>query len=85
VTKDPPMTNSDRAQLWLVGFALVFILTVVLAGQSQEAINATLVERMAGITLRLDRIDNYQTATIVALVSNLIAHIISIRSNRKSK
>lgn len=79
------MRRSDKVQLWCVGFGLVFMLTIVVSGQSQEAVNATLFERINGITHRLDTIERYLTATIVALISNLIAHIASIRSQQRRR
>lgn len=79
------MRRSDLAQLFLTGFALFCVATVVVAGQSQEAINATVFERLASIVARLDKIENYLTATIVALISNLVAHIVNIKTQRSSR
>ena len=63
---------------------MVFAATVFVMGQvpmTQDGINATIFERMAGILTRLDRVESYLTAAIVALIANSIAHVINIRSS----
>lgn len=74
--------RSDVAQLCLVGFGLVFLLvvTAVTAAQTQDAINATLFERVASFGVRLDRLETYMTAAIGALAANFLAHLVQIRS-----
>lgn len=77
---------TDIAQLYLVGTALVFLAFVFVTGvfaQSQDAINATLFERINGIVFRLDRLENYTTAAILALIANFFAHLIQIREQRQ--
>lgn len=76
---------TDIAQLWCVGFGLIFAVTVVALGQSQDSINATVMERIANINIRLDRMENYLTAAIVALISNLVAHIVNIKTSRGNR
>lgn len=79
------LRRADKIQLWCTGFGLIFLLTVVLLAQSQETINATVSERLTYINLRLDRIEGYLTATIVALISNLVAHVVSIQASRGNR
>lgn len=76
---------TDMAQLWCIGFGLIFAVTVVALGQSQDSINATVAERIANINFRLDRMENYLTAAIVALISNLVAHIVNIKTSRGNR
>lgn len=78
------MRRHDTVQLYLVGFALLFVFVVSAGGwaQSQDAINATLFERLNGITFRLDRLENMTSAAIVALIANFIAHLVQIRTQR---
>ena len=76
------MRYGDRWQLIFTGFALVFVVTTVGLAQTQDSLNATILERMAGLSMRVDKIESYQTATIVALISNLVAHVISIKTQR---
>lgn len=80
-----PFRSSDKWQMWISCCGLMYLVTVVAFAQSQDAINATVFERMANIALRLDKIENYITAMIVALVSNLIAHIVSIKTQRNRR
>ena len=75
--------REDAIQLRLVGFALVFLTTIVLLAQvpaTQDGINAILFERLANMDKRLDRLESYMTAAIIALIANFVAHIVSIRS-----
>lgn len=84
------MRRTDIVQLYLVGFGLMFFVLVVSAAalaQTQDAINATMFERLQGILFRLDRIEAYMNAGIIALVLNFIAHLVQIRgqsSRRRS-
>ncbi len=78
-------SRSECIQLWVVGFGFTFLLSVssIAWAQTQDAINATLIERIAGLTLRLDRIETYISAIIVATLANLIAHVLDIREVRR--
>ena len=68
-----------------MGFGLVFLvtaLTVTLLGQSQDTINAALTGRIDLLMFRLDRLENYTTAALVALIANFIAHVVQIRTQQ---
>lgn len=77
---------SDIVQLYLVGGALVFLVVAcaltAFAAQSQDAINARVDQQIIAIMWRLDRLENYLTASLVALVANFVAHVIQIRTQR---
>lgn len=82
------LRRTDNTQLWIVGVGLLFLLIVVagnVLAQTQEGINATVFERMNGILYRLDRMENYQTASIVALIGNFVAHLVQIRSRKSAR
>ena len=81
------MRRCDIAQLYLVGFALMFVLFVSVGAwaQTQDAINATVFERLSGINFRLERLESLNTAALVALVANFIAHILQIRSQSSKR
>lgn len=79
------MRRTDILQLYLVGFGLVFVLWVSATAwaqvpPSQEAINATLFERLNGIVFRIERVENFLAAAIVALIANFVAHLVQIRN-----
>lgn len=80
-----PARSSDQWQMWITCAGLFYLVTVVAFAQSQDAINATVFERMANIASRLDKIETYLTATIVALISNLVAHIVNIKTQRNRR
>ena len=82
------LRRAEIAQLYLVGFALVFLVTVTGVGQatqSQDSINATLFERLNTVMWRLERLENYTTAAILALVANFVAHLVQIRTQRHAE
>jgi hypothetical protein len=84
------MRRSDITQLYLAGFGVAFLLVVSvqsLASQpvSQEAINATIFERINGITYRLDQLEYYVKAAILALIANGIAHVVQIKTQRDQR
>lgn len=80
------MRRSDWIQVGLVLSAIVFLVGVLLSNYlfaqtpEQAFINATLGERIAAIGTRLDRVENYTTAAILALIANLVATTVQIRS-----
>ena len=73
------MRRAELLQLYLVGFALVFLLTLTALGQSQDSINATVIERMNALEFRLSRVESYLTAAIIALIANFAAHLVDIK------
>lgn len=80
-TKRPLMipTTSERGQLWSTGMGLVFLITVSLLAQSQDAINARVDERMLGLVQRMDKLETLVWGMIVAVAANLVAHILNLR------
>lgn len=73
------------AQMWLLGVSLAFLSTVwtILLAQSQDSINATLMERVSNVTARLDRIENGLLAVVGTTIASLIAQVINIRQSNK--
>lgn len=79
----------DNAGL-LIAWTSLLIVVVHIAvtltfAQTQDAINATLTERTANLALRLDTIEWYMRTTIVGVIGNLVAYIVTIRSQVKGR
>lgn len=76
------MRWSDKIQLYLLYFAVIFITVTygLVFAQTQEAINARFDGNFQLIFYRLDKLEVYFTAAIVGIIANFIAHIINIRS-----
>lgn len=53
--------------------------------QSQDFINGSVTQQIAGLTLRIDKIDSMINAVLLALVMNFIAQIVNIRSARNRR
>lgn len=83
------MRKGDRVQLILVATGFVYFVVAVgmtvASGQTQDAINATLFERMAANSQRLDRVENYLTAMLLAVLSSLAAHLVSILTTSRHR
>ena len=71
----------DVISMVLVAGALFAVVVVtVIAGQPpQEALNATLLERVANIAERQNRLENLINVAIGALIANFVAHWVQIR------
>lgn len=52
---------------------------------TQDGINATLLERIAALSSRLDRLDTMFQAVLVGVVLNLASHLFQINANRKKR
>jgi hypothetical protein len=77
--------KTDIVKLWMIGFSLIFLVSVVTLGQTQDYINATVHERLNSMNYRLDKIENYVTASILALIANFIAHLVDIKSRKTGR
>lgn len=76
---------TDIIQLWATGFGLIFLLTIVVLGQSQDYLNGSMAAQINALTNRVDHIESYMMALVVATISNLIAHIINIRGQYRAR
>jgi hypothetical protein len=77
--------KTDIVKLWMVGFSLIFLVSVVTLGQTQDYINASVHERLNAMNYRLDKIENYVTASILALIANFIAHLVDIKARKTGR
>lgn len=76
------MRQVDRLRVGILGCAVAvaaFWPAVNVWAQSQDTINATLGEQVKNLSFRLDRIDNYMSAVLLALVLNFIAQVVQIK------
>lgn len=72
------------ASVMVVGFCSSFLFAQ--SGQSfgsQDAINATLFERQASLTARLDKLESMLTAGIIGVFSNLAASLMQLLRSKK--
>lgn len=81
--------RDDRISVWLCGGAIALLLlliaAVVMAGQSQDAINATTTERMVSIGERVQKLEAAQNVVILALLGNVGAHLFQIKSQQRRR
>jgi CHASE1-domain containing sensor protein len=55
------------------------------ASQSQEVINATLLERNSHLTQRIDNLEWYLRSTTAGVIGNLIAYIFTVRGQARKR
>lgn len=79
------MRRSDLCQLAILGGALLGLTTFVLLAQSQDAINATIIERMNGFEFRLGRIENLFYGLMVAQAGNIGVHVYEITLRKQPR
>jgi hypothetical protein len=79
------MRRADLAQSWIIGFALVFMVTTIVMAQTQDYLNGSMAAQINGLAVRIDHLETYLTGIVVATGANLIAHLVSIKSQRKGR
>lgn len=81
--------RSDTVAIAISLSTIVLVLTIlayrVVEAQSQDSINATLFERTAALSGRLDEIQWYLRTTIAGVLGNLVANVLTLRSQTRRR